>query len=121
MMCREGVGGGCIVASSLFLLPGKRRYLLSFPTRRSSDLARCATSSSGRCSWPGAPPRSARSTCRSEEHTSELQSHSDLVCSNLLEKQNQLLGFNYRISELSAAIGLAQTRKVPFILEKNSE
>ena len=32
-----------------------------------------------------------------------------------------LLGFNYRISELSAAIGLAQTRKVPFILEKNRE
>ncbi|MBS1557830.1 MAG: DegT/DnrJ/EryC1/StrS family aminotransferase [Bacteroidetes bacterium] len=32
-----------------------------------------------------------------------------------------LLGFNYRIGELSAAIGLAQTRKVPFILEKNRE
>ena len=32
-----------------------------------------------------------------------------------------VLGFNYRIGELSAAIGLAQTRKVPFILEKNRE
>jgi 8-amino-3,8-dideoxy-alpha-D-manno-octulosonate transaminase len=32
-----------------------------------------------------------------------------------------LLGFNYRIGEVSAAIGLAQTRKVPFILEKNRE
>jgi 8-amino-3,8-dideoxy-alpha-D-manno-octulosonate transaminase len=32
-----------------------------------------------------------------------------------------LLGFNYRIGELSAAVGLAQTRKVPFILEKNKE
>jgi 8-amino-3,8-dideoxy-alpha-D-manno-octulosonate transaminase len=32
-----------------------------------------------------------------------------------------LLGFNYRIGELSAAVGLAQTRKVPFILEKNRE
>jgi len=29
------------------------------------------------------------------------------------------LGFNYRISELNAAVGLAQTRKVPMILEKN--
>src|SRR5260221_1910797 len=29
--------------------------------------------------WPG---------CRSEEHTSELQSHSDLVCRLLLEKKN---------------------------------
>src|SRR5438034_1614923 len=27
------------------------------------------------------------STCRSEEHTSELQSHSDLVCRLLLEKK----------------------------------
>ena len=32
-----------------------------------------------------------------------------------------VLGFNYRIGELSAAIGLAQTRKVPFILKKNRE
>jgi 8-amino-3,8-dideoxy-alpha-D-manno-octulosonate transaminase len=29
------------------------------------------------------------------------------------------LGFNYRISELHAAIGLAQTRRVPMIKEKN--
>src|SRR5947207_7903694 len=37
---------------------------------------------------------------RSEEHTSELQSHSDLVCRLLLEKKKAvsfaaLLGFNY--------------------------
>ncbi|HLZ15749.1 MAG TPA: DegT/DnrJ/EryC1/StrS family aminotransferase, partial [Cyclobacteriaceae bacterium] len=32
-----------------------------------------------------------------------------------------VMGFNYRIGELSAAIGLAQTRKVPFIREKNRE
>src|SRR5438132_2541642 len=30
----------------------------------------------------------AQSTTRSEEHTSELQSHSDLVCRLLLEKNN---------------------------------
>jgi 8-amino-3,8-dideoxy-alpha-D-manno-octulosonate transaminase len=29
------------------------------------------------------------------------------------------LGFNYRISELNAAVGVAQTRKVPMIKEKN--
>src|SRR5947207_8210187 len=35
--------------------------------------------------------RSWSSSCcdRSEEHTSELQSHSDLVCRLLLEKQNE--------------------------------
>src|SRR5260221_6599357 len=34
----------------------------------------------------GSPPRS-----RSEEHTSELQSHSDLVCRLLLEKKKSLI------------------------------
>src|SRR5438132_8141380 len=38
-----------------------------------------------------APPSSprARPACRSEEHTSELQSHSDLVCRLLLEKKKK--------------------------------
>src|SRR5438034_5192849 len=31
----------------------------------------------------------SRATSRSEEHTSELQSHSDLVCRLLLEKKNK--------------------------------
>src|SRR5207237_9664945 len=63
-------------------------YLHSFPTRRSSDLGR----------GPNArrPPRTCTrrcrpaptSTCRSEEHTSELQSHLNLVCRLLLEKKN---------------------------------
>src|SRR5438034_3750441 len=41
------------------------------------------------------PPRARRTTgrpvaaARSEEHTSELQSHSDLVCRLLLEKKNK--------------------------------
>src|SRR5436190_13796290 len=38
----------------------------------------------------------ARLGTRSEEHTSELQSHSDLVCRLLLEKKNQLLIFQLR-------------------------
>src|SRR5438034_5448372 len=37
-----------------------------------------------------APPRGRRlSVARSEEHTSELQSHSDLVCRLLLEKKKK--------------------------------
>ncbi|MBS1646621.1 MAG: DegT/DnrJ/EryC1/StrS family aminotransferase [Bacteroidetes bacterium] len=34
-------------------------------------------------------------------------------------EQHPYLGFNYRISELHAAIGVAQTRRVPAIKEKN--
>ena len=34
-------------------------------------------------------------------------------------EQHPVLGFNYRISELHAAVGLAQTRKVPQIREAN--
>src|SRR5437762_4374286 len=69
------------------------RDLHSFPTRRSSDLWRSEP--------PGrdAPKRDAtisrsssttpRSTPRSEEHTSELQSPMYLVCRLLLEKKKQ--------------------------------
>src|SRR5207237_8334112 len=48
------------------------------PTRRSCS--GCATRSAHRCSdpWP-----------RSEEHTSELQSHLNLVCRLLLEKKKE--------------------------------
>src|SRR5260370_3280342 len=48
--------------------------------------------------WPAAPPKSmplAKMACaeRSEEHTSELQSHLNLVCRLLLEKKkNNVLG-----------------------------
>src|SRR5260370_30804522 len=40
--------------------------------------------------WAMAPaaPRAMRYSCRSEEHTSELQSHLNLVCRLLLEKKN---------------------------------
>src|SRR5438034_5386874 len=37
--------------------------------------------------WPIGRSACARCTWRSEEHTSELQSHSDLVCRLLLEKK----------------------------------
>src|SRR5260221_9092953 len=38
--------------------------------------------------WARVRFRRRRCRCRSEEHTSELQSHSDLVCRLLLEKKN---------------------------------
>src|SRR5947207_10688353 len=77
---------------TIFLLDIRRppRSTL-FPTRRSSDLTfvtarsprqkaeSARRTSSGGSSGPG--------TSRSEEHTSELQSHSDLVCRLLLEKK----------------------------------
>src|SRR5438034_4219221 len=41
------------------------------------------------CISPSASSWGARSAMRSEEHTSELQSHSDLVCRLLLEKKKE--------------------------------
>src|SRR5437588_9674869 len=53
-------------------------------TSASWHLAGAPTASATRC-------RTTTSTrrCRSEEHTSELQSHSDLVCRLLLEKKKK--------------------------------
>src|SRR5438034_8592122 len=48
----------------------------------------------------------ARSDSRSEEHTSELQSHSDLVCRLLLEKKNVLESILNWDSKFFANIGL---------------
>src|SRR5438132_8467491 len=63
------------------------RVLRSFPTRRSSDLFVTTLAFIAflvAAPWlPGAATRN-----RSEEHTSELQSHSDIVCRLLLEKKN---------------------------------
>src|SRR5688572_32673719 len=65
-----------------------------FPTRRSSDLAlrrqvwRDTQPGCHRTGRPFAPPSAPRSS-RSEEHTSELQSQSNLVCRLLLEKKNK--------------------------------
>src|SRR5206468_11234330 len=68
-----------------FVLFVKPRCLPSFPTRRSSDLRRSrdrralAERLVRRTGRPGRTPRS-------EEHTSELQSRSEIVCRLLLEK-----------------------------------
>src|SRR5438034_7591516 len=86
------------------------RALHSFPTRRSSDLIVQGNPSSGIFALsldknekvialggdykePSYSERIAaysldNGKTRSEEHTSELQSHSDLVCRLLLEKKN---------------------------------
>src|SRR5690242_21653544 len=68
---------------------GDHRDIHSFPTRRSSDPARARLSgsaSSSRNAWLTAVPTTPCSS-RSEEHTSELQSHVNLVCRLLLEKK----------------------------------
>src|SRR5690349_21967447 len=72
------------------------------PTRRSSDL-NCGSAPTRaparwcRCACTGNSPTTQTAwccrSCRSEEHTSELQSRRDLVCRLLLEKKkddNQL-------------------------------
>src|SRR5438034_2572736 len=86
----------------VFQISTAHRTLRSFPTRRSSDLmvrlmgagegsrgiiaTRPALCQEPRDGWTGRL-RPAMIQCRSEEHTSELQSHSDLVCRLLLEKK----------------------------------
>src|SRR5438270_5737748 len=85
------------VAGTLFVFfrwNRAHRVLHSFPTRRSSDLASLALGREGATSSAALqdlvkrlkPPR----VVRSEEHTSELQSQSNLVCRLLLEKKNIL-------------------------------
>src|SRR5207237_8997901 len=77
--------------------------LHSFPTRRSSDLSADAPARRGSSSSApanGRRLRSASSCCstRSEEHTSELQSHLNLVCRLLLEKKKINVRYNTFIS-----------------------
>src|SRR5688572_32236089 len=79
---------------------GSRRPLHSFPTRRSSDLDESTTPSLSESSHASPTPSPSVSACvafetagqlshssRSEEHTSELQSQSNLVCRLLLQKK----------------------------------
>src|SRR5207237_4680319 len=101
-------------SSSSFSLPAHHRYRPSFPTRRSSDLssatrrstivpatapisraasprcARCPSMKRPRCARAPWPARADSPGRRSEEHTSELQSHLNLVCRLLLEKKNYI-------------------------------
>jgi len=61
-----------------------------------------------------------------DEHTYKMaDSYSDHghdhIGNNRGMEQHPILGFNYRISELHAAVGVAQTRKVPHIREVNNK
>src|SRR5688572_30960036 len=62
-----------------------------FPTRRSSDLRRACIvgHDTGYRPTPWVARRAGAAICRSEEHTSELQSQSNLVCRLLLEKKKK--------------------------------
>src|SRR5207237_8162375 len=82
-------------------------HLHSFPTRRSSDLSpskwsrapsatrsamrscACPTACSNLCAPRAIPLGRFPRDMRSEEHTSELQSHLNLVCRLLLEKKKK--------------------------------
>src|SRR5438034_6464087 len=57
--------------------------------RKSSNSTAPSKFSSDSGSGCAAEVSSEVTECRSEEHTSELQSHSDLVCRLLLEKKKQ--------------------------------
>src|SRR5690242_21063605 len=77
------------VCSFFSYCSGARRDLHSFPTRRSSDL-NCGFRFCQPFLLPGnGHTSSSRPRFRSEEHTSELQSHVNLVCRLLLEKKNK--------------------------------
>src|SRR5206468_13122628 len=79
------------IPTFLFSSYRAHRDLHSFPTRRSSDLA-CFSAGTGDCRnfiGAGASVSGGDPSERSEEHTSELQSRSDLVCRLLLEKKKQ--------------------------------
>src|SRR5436190_4874826 len=58
-------------------------------TAAASPMSHGQTSTRPPCS-PAKPAVSSNASSRSEEHTSELQSHSDLVCRLLLEKKKYL-------------------------------
>src|SRR6185369_17963769 len=71
----------------LFKRYAYHRNLHSFPTRRSSDLC-CPARRRSPWSRGSSPIDTGRpTTSRSEEHTSELQSHLNLVCRLLLEQK----------------------------------
>src|SRR5947209_16307838 len=90
----------------VYMLAIDHRYLHSFPTRRSSDLARAEGRRQGVPRLRGAEPRPLRApgvspsgVRRSEEHTSELQSRQYLVCRLLLEKKKVIAEFLYLFCE----------------------
>src|SRR5690242_21476126 len=62
-------------------------YTTLFRSRSEAAALRCSSCTCGWPSWPASEP--GWQPQRSEEHTSELQSHVNLVCRLLLEKKNR--------------------------------
>src|SRR2546430_6510994 len=79
---------------------GAPRVSARCPTHSSPPTAAtpCSRRRSSPSSWTGtcasSPSSTSRTTVRSEEHTSELQSQSNLVCRLLLEKKKQRCPLN---------------------------
>src|SRR5260221_9883723 len=103
-MLTDGLGVGRIMPGSPEVR-GNGRSLMTYGAPVDSQQVECAASK-GFCPSPSGRERRARPACsslpttrlkprcrqgraRSEEHTSELQSHSDLVCRLLLEKKKK--------------------------------
>src|SRR2546430_12447207 len=87
-----------------------RSTLFPYTTLFRSSTASCAPptcwSPGARWWWRGMGGAGGDSHCRSEEHTSELQSQSNLVCRLLLEKKNirQHAADRMPITEISVAV-----------------
>src|SRR5438093_7822991 len=60
------------------------------------------------------PPVSSNELHRSEEHTSELQSLTNLVCRLLLEKKNASTTMNYAVGRLQHLVAAARTSLLRF-------
>src|SRR5437667_7975344 len=80
-----------------------------FPTRRSSDLNAGLRHDRSRPRHEQLDGRSLPIPGRSEEHTSELQSHHDLVCRLLLEKKKSIVAADDQLDE--AIVGVELTSK----------
>src|SRR5438270_6007442 len=91
------------LAGRLFKGFGGPRDLPSFPTRRSSDLRRGRQDVRLRSIETRGHRRPPAPDRRSEEHTSELQSQSNLVCRLLLEKKTEKLFRSPRASRVQPA------------------
>src|SRR5437588_4719541 len=74
--------------TTLFRSRHEQRQLLDGQHERHDQRLRAASHHDAACRRDHR--RRARHATRSEEHTSELQSHSDLVCRLLLEKKKEI-------------------------------
>src|SRR5260221_1595883 len=65
-------------------------------------------------------PSRNRRYSRSEEHTSELQSHSDLVCRLLLEKKKKQHQFDKLLAVVGVALLVKRPAEVASLLQSTS-